>query len=231
MEKDSIIRKSKSPWSSPVILVKKKNGKFRFCVDFRKLNNVTKKDTYPLPRIDDMLDNLGNAQWFMSLDLTSGYWQVEVKKEDKEKTAFITKYSLYEFNVMPFGLCNAPSTFQRLMDVVLRPVLWKKAIVYIDDINIYSISFEQHILDVQEVFELIRQANLRINPEKYHFCTNEMQFLGHIVGIDGIKPDPQKVDKLNNLPPPKTITQLRAFLGLASYYRRFIEGFSTKAGP
>ncbi|CAG8700671.1 445_t:CDS:2, partial [Dentiscutata heterogama] len=134
---------------------------------------------------------------FMSLDLTSGYWQVEVKEKDKEKTAFITKYGLYEFNIMPFGLCNIPSIFQRLIDVVLRLVLWKKAMVYIDNINIYFISFEQHILDIQEV----------------------------------IKPDPQKVNKLNNLPPPKTINQLRAFLDLASYYRCFIEGFSTKAGP
>jgi hypothetical protein len=231
MEKEGIIRPSKSPWSSPVVLVVKKNGKLRFCVDYRKLNNHTKKDTYPLPRIDEMLDALGKAKWFTSLDLTSGYWQVQVKEEDKEKTAFITKFGLYEFNVMPFGLCNAPATFQRLMEKVLQPVLWKKAMVYIDDVNIYSETFEQHIEDLKEVFKLIKDANLRINPEKCHFGTNQMQFLGHVIGCDGIKPDPQKVDKLNNLIPPRNITELRAFLGLASYYRRFIENFSKKAAP
>ena len=160
MEKDGLIRKSESSWSSPVVLVKKKNGKLWFCVDYRKLNSITKKDTYPLPCIDEMLDNLGKAKWFTSLDLTSGYWQVQVKEEDKEKTAFITKYSLYEFNVMPFGLCNAPSTFQRLMDIVLSSVLWKYAMVYIDDVNIYSESFEQHLEHLNEVFKLIKKANL-----------------------------------------------------------------------
>ena len=231
MEKDRIIRKPESSWNSPVVLVKKKNGKLQFCVNYRKLNSITKKDTYSLSHIDEILDNLRKAKWFTSLDLTSGYWQVQVKEEDKEKTAFITKYGLYEFNVMPFGLCNAPSTFQRLMDVVLSSVLWKYAMVYIDDVNIYSESFEQHLEHLNEVFKLIKKANLRINPEKYHFCTNKMQFLGHIVGIDRIKPDLQKVEKLEKLPSPKNITQLRAFIGLASYYRRFIEGFTKKAVP
>ena len=132
---------------------------------------------------------------------------------------------------MLFELCNALLTFQRLMDVVLSSVLWKYAMVYIDDVNIYSESFEQHLEHLNEVFKLIKKANLRINPEKCHFCTNEMQFLGHIVGIDGIKPDPQKVEKLEKLPSPKNITQLRAFIGLASYYRRFIKGFAKKAVP
>ncbi|CAG8466715.1 10092_t:CDS:1 [Racocetra fulgida] len=231
MEKEGIIQKSRSPWSSPIVLIKKKNKKLRFCVDYRKLNSITKKDTYLLPYIDEMLDNLEKAKWFISLDLTSGYWQVEVKEENKEKTAFITKFSLYEFNIMLFRLCNAPSTFQRLMDVVLEPALWKYAMVYIDDVNIYSETFEKHIEHLKSVFALIKNTNLRINPEKCHFCTNEMQFSEHIVNINRIKPNPQKVEKLEKLPSPKTITQLRVFIGLASYYCQFIENFAKKAAP
>ena len=136
--KNGLIKPSTSPWASPVTLVKKKNGKWRFCVDYRKLNNVTKKDRYPLPLINEIIDRLGGSKWFTSIDLASGYWQVEVAEEDKEKTAFITKYGLFEYNVMPFGLCNAPATFQRLMNTALGDILWKFVMDYIDDISIYS---------------------------------------------------------------------------------------------
>ena len=136
----NLIRPSKSPWASPVVLVKKKNRKMRFCVDYRKLNAVTKKDKYPLPLINEIIDHLNGAKWFTSIDLASDYWQVELKEKNKEKSASITKYGLYEYNIMPFGLCNAPATFQRLMNTVLDGTLWKFTMDYIDDINIYSTS-------------------------------------------------------------------------------------------
>ena len=134
-----------SPWTSPVVVVEKKNGKLRFCVDFRKLNNVIKKDNYPLPRIDDMLETLSNSEWYSSLDMASGFWQVEMEPEDREKTAFITKFGTYKFTVMPFGLCNAPATFQRLMDTVLREILWHFVVVYIDDVNVGSRTFPEYL--------------------------------------------------------------------------------------
>ena len=149
----------------------------RFCVDYRKLNTVTKKDKYPLPLIDEIIDNLHGAQWFTSIDLASGYWQVELEEKDKEKSAFITKYGLYEYNIMPFGLCNAPATFQRLMNTVLDGTLWKFTMDYIDDINIYSKSWDEHLIHVDEVLKRLRKAGLMINPNKCHFGTQKLQFL------------------------------------------------------
>ncbi|GES85289.1 KRAB-A domain-containing protein [Rhizophagus clarus] len=227
----NIIRPSTSEWASPVILVPKKNGKLRFCVDYRQLNKVTKKDNYSLPRTDEIFDSLGKAQWFTSLDLASGYWQVEMKEEDKSKTAFITRNGMYEFNVMPFGLCNAPGTFQRCMDNILKDMLWKNTMVYLDDVNIYSKTFEEHLQHLEEVLKRVEKAGLKINPEKCHFCTQSLQFLGHIVTNKGILPDPSKVDAIKNYSVPKNLTQLRAFLGLASYYRRFIKDFSKISTP
>jgi Reverse transcriptase (RNA-dependent DNA polymerase)/RNase H-like domain found in reverse transcriptase/Spumavirus aspartic protease (A9) len=232
MLKYNIIRPStKSEWASPVILVPKKNGKLRFCVDYRQLNKVTKKDNYPLPRIDEILDSLGNSQWFTSLDLASGYWQVEVREEDKPKTAFISRNGTYEFNVMPFGLSNAPGTFQRLMDSVLGNSLWKHVMVFLDDLNIFSRTFDEHLQHLEDVFQRIEKAGLRINPDKCHFCTQSLQFLGHIITNKGILPDDSKVEAVKNYPVPQNLTQLRAFLGLASYYRRFIKDFSKISTP
>jgi len=152
MMKHKLIRPSNSPWTSPVVLVKKKNGKLRFCVDYRKLNNITKKDAYPLPRIDEMLNTLTESHWFSTLDLASGYWQVAMHPRDKEKTAFVTRYGTYEFNVMPFGLCNAPATFQRLMDRVYDGIAWKFVVVYLDDTIVYSRTFDDHLKHLDEVF-------------------------------------------------------------------------------
>src|SRR5256886_3044175 len=231
MLKKGIIRKSKSPWSSPVVFVPKKGGEIRFCIDYRKLNKVTKKDNHPLPRIDEMLDKFEGSQWFSSIDLASAYWQVEMDERDIEKTAFITSEGLYECLVMPFGLCNAPATFQRLMHEVLGNLIYTKIPVYLDDIIIHSETFEQHLEDIQEVFDRLRDAKLMSKESKCEFCAPEIKFLGHIVGRDGRKVDPDKVEKVKNYPRPENISQLRGFLGLASYYRKFIKDFSMMAKP
>ncbi|GES91988.1 retroviral-like aspartic protease 1 [Rhizophagus clarus] len=231
MLKQDLIRPSSSPWSFPVVIVKKKNGQLRFCVNYKPLNDVTKKDNYPLPRIDEILDSLNGAQWFTTLDLASGYWQIKVKAEDQEKTAFITKFGTYEFKVMPFGLCNAPATFQRTMDRVLGNLKGKFVMVYLDDVIIYSKTFQEHLQHIEEVFDKIRQANLRLKAEKCHFGAKELQFLGHVVGEEGIKPDSEKIDKIVNYPIPVNIRDLRGVLGLFSYYRCFIKNFSQLADP
>src|SRR6059058_1914452 len=231
MLKKGIIRKSKNPWSSPVVFVPKKGGEIRFCIDYRKLNKVTKKDNHPLPRIDEMLDKFEGSQWFSSIDLASAYWQVEMDEKDIEKMAFITSEGLYEFLVMPFGLCNAPVTFQRLMHEVLGNLIYTKAPVYLDDIIIHSKTFEQHLEDIEEVFDKLRNARLMSKKSKCEFCAAEIKFLGQIIGKDGRKVDPNKVEKVKSYSRPENISQLRGFLGLASYYRKFIKDFSKKAKP
>ncbi|EXX64785.1 gag-pol fusion protein [Rhizophagus irregularis DAOM 197198w] len=231
MLEQRLIEPSTSPWSFPVMVVKKKNGKLKFCVNYKPLNNITKKDNYPLPRIDELLDSLQDAQWFTTLDLASGYWQIKVRAEDQEKTAFITKFGTYEFKVMPFGLCNAPATFQRTMDKVLHKIKEKFVLVYLDDVIIYSKTFKDHIQHLKEVLNRIRKANLRLKAEKCHFAAAEHQFLGHVVGKEGVKPDPEKVNKMVNYPEPQNIRELRKVLGLFSYYRRFIKDFAKVADP
>ena len=231
MKEEGIIEPSKSPWASPVVLAPKKDGTIRFCVDYRKLNGMTTRDAYPIPRIDDTLDSLQEAKFISTLDLRSGYWQVEMDKESKEKTAFITHKGLYEFNVMPYGLTNAPATFQRLMDIVLAGLKWQCCLVYIDDIVIYSPNFDQHLIDLKNVFLTLREANLTLKASKCCFCRKEMKYLGHIVTQDGIKPDPALIKAVSDFPIPKTIKDVQSFLGLSGYYRRFIKDYSKIAEP
>ena len=219
MLKQNIISPSDSPWSAPVVVAKKKDGKFRFCVDYRQLNKVTIKDQFPLPRIDDLLDTFGKAKYFTTLDLTCGYWHVEVKPEDRKKTAFITNEGLYEFNVMPFGLTNAPATFQRLMNKIFRSHINKFLVIYLDDTNIFSETFEEHLQHLKITFDIIRKSGLKLHPNKCHFGKTSLAFLGHIIGKNGIQPDPAKIVAVQNFPIPTNLTILRGFLGLASYYR------------
>ena len=198
MMSKQIIKPSTSPWASPIVLVRKKDGTLRFCVDYRKLNALTRKDAYPLPRIDDALDTLAGSKWFTTLDLISGYWQVEVSDEDREKTAFCTPDGLFEFNVMPFGLCNAPATFQRLMDAVLAGLQWNSCLVYLDDVIIPGKDFEDHLQNIRIVLERLRQAGLKLHPNKCYFGKKQVAFLGHIVSEDGVATDPHKTSKVAN---------------------------------
>ena len=231
MLEKNVISRSHSPWSSPVILVRKKDGSLRFCVDYRKINEVTRKDAYPLPRIDDTLDTLAGSSWFTTLDLLSGYWQVDIAESDRDKTAFATREGLFHFNVMPFGLCNAPATFQRLMDMVLAGLLWDVCLVYLDDVIIMGRDFQSHLNNIGMVLERLREAGLKVKPAKCVFFKKEVSFLGHVVSNKGISTDPSKAGKIAHWPTPSTLSQLQQFLGLASYYRRFIRNFATISRP
>ena len=231
MLKADVIRPSQSEWAAPVILVPKKDGTIRFCVDFRALNAVTKKDVYPLPRIDDVIDALAHAKVFSTLDLASGYWQIPVAQDDISKTAFVTRRGLYEFTRMPFGLCNAPSTFQRAMDVMLSGLTWEFCLVYIDDIIVYSANFEQHLKHLGQVFDRVRAAGYHLRRDKCHFFCSRVLYLGHLIGADGVGPDPSKIAALKKLQGPRDAHEIRQFLGLTGYYRRFVKDYAKTAKP
>lgn len=231
MLKTGVITPSKSPWASGIVLVKKSDNSWRFCVDYRKLNEVTIKDSYPLPRIDDSLDTLRGSSWFSVLDLQSGYWQVEVDPQDREKTAFVTTSGLYEFQSMPFGLCNAAATFERLMECILRDEQWHTCLIYVDDIIIFANSFEQHLERLDVILEKIKAAGLKISPKKCKLLQPQVKFLGHLVQEKGISPDPAKTKMVDTWPQPKCVREVRSFLGTVSYYRKFIRGFATIAKP
>ncbi|XP_057416627.1 uncharacterized protein LOC130711144 [Lotus japonicus] len=225
------IRPSSSPWGAPVLFVKKKDGTMRLCIDYRQLNKVTIKNKYPLPRIDDLFDQLQGAQCFSKIDLRSGYHQLKIKKEDVPKTAFRTRYGHYEFLVMSFGLTNAPAAFMDLMNRVFKPFLDHFVIVFIDDILVYSKGKEEHEEHLRLVLQTLREKQLFAKFSKCEFWLDTVAFLGHVVSKDGISVDPSKVEAVQNWPRPTTVKEIRSFLGLAGYYRRFVKDFSKLASP
>lgn len=228
-----IAQRSTSVWNSPVILVKKKDGSWRFAVDYRKLNKVTKPISQPLPRLEDVFDSLGEskATVFSTLDLNSAYFQMELDPETREKSAFVTHEGVFEFLRMPFGLRNAPMSFQLLMSHVLKGQNWKFVLVYIDDILVFSKDFDTHMQHLNEVFQRLREANLTLKPSKCQFGVNKVMFLGHILSANGVNTDPSKIDKIQNFPVPATQKELRGFLGLCNYYRRFVKDIGKITAP
>ncbi|KAG8472826.1 hypothetical protein CXB51_034699 [Gossypium anomalum] len=225
------VRPSFSPWGAFVLFVKKKDGSMRLCVDYQQLNKVTIKNKYPLPRIDDLFDQLKGATWFSKIDLRSGYYQLRVKESNVPKTAFRTRYGHYEFLVMPFGLTNAPAVFMDLMNIIFRPYLDKFVVVFIDDILIYSKDETEHAEHLRIVLQTLRNKQLYVKFSKSEFWLREVGFLGHIVSGDGIRVDPSKISAIVDWKPPKNVTEVRSFLRLAGYYRRFVNRFSIIAAP
>ena len=238
MLRKGIIEHSDSPWCAPVVLVKKKDGDWRFCVDYRRLNDVTVKDAYPLPRIADALSRLEGSTYFSIMDLQSGYHQVPLKDADRKKSAFITADGLFQFKVMPFGLTNAPGTFQRAMDLILAGLRWSSCLVYLDDVVVYSHTLEQHLDRLKLVLNCLAKAGLKLKWSKCRFAETSLRVLGHIVSKSGISPDPEKLLAVNEFPSPTLgrnhgdqVKRIQSFLGLCSYYRRHIRNFAMIARP
>ena len=232
MKKMGVIEPSESPWAAPVVLVRKRDGSLRYCIDYRRLNTVTQKDSYPLPNMQDCLDSLEGASFFSTMDLSSGYWQVKLTEDAKDKTSFYgAGGGLWRFTVMPFGLCNAPATFERLMERVLGQLQWQIFLCYLDDILIFSRSVDRHLEDLRTVFQRLRKANLKLKPKKCHFFQREVAFLGHVVSAEGVRTDPGKIQRIKECSVPTDIHGVRSAMGLFSYYQRFIPGFSEIARP
>ena len=231
LQSQGTTRPSNSPWAVPLVFVRKRDGSVRPCVDFRQLNDRTKKDAFPIPRTQDCLDALEGSVFFSTLDITSAYNQIPIRDEDIPKTAFVTKYGLYEFITMPFGLCNAPATFQRLMEIALGGLQWSTCLIYLDDVTVFSKTFREHLSRLEQVLERIHSAGLKLKPRKCHLFESEVTFLGHVLSQDGLRPNPDNIQKLMDWPVPGNVTEVRGFLGLGNYYHRFVHNYSQIAQP
>lgn len=224
-----IIEPSSSPWSSPVLIIPKSDGSKRFCVDYRKLNSITETEHWPIPRIHDIFDSLAGSEWFTTIDLKSGYWQIAMDKESIEKTAFSTPDGHYQFKRMPFGLKNAPADFSRIMYQVLGNLNYVK--IYLDDITIHSKSLDQHVKHIQEVCKRLKRANLKINIKKCEWCAKEIKLLGHIISKNNVLMDPKKISAIKDRQVPKCVKDIQIFLGICGYYRRFIKDYAEMTVP
>lgn len=227
----NIIRESESPFASPIVVVKKKNGSIRLCIDYRKLNNQTIKDAYALPNIEETFSALTGSKWFSVMDLKSGYYQVEVEEEDKYKTAFVTPMGFWEFNRMPQGVTNAPSTFQRVMEKCVGSLHLKEVLVFLDDLIVFSSSLEEHEERLMKVLSKLKEFGLKLSPDKCRFFMKSVKYLGHIVSENGVETDPDKISALTTWPKPTNISELKSFLGFTGYYRRFVKDYSKIARP
>jgi hypothetical protein len=226
------IRPSHSPWSNAIVLAKKKGGGLRFCIDFRRLNARTKKDAYPLPRINESLESLAGAKYFTCLDLKAGFWQARLTPRTCKYTAFTAGHlGFYEFTRMPFGLCNAPATFQRLMQNCLGELNLNYCLIYLDDIVIFSRTARGHIQRLRVVLERLREHGFKLKPQKCNLFCSEVEYLGHLVTAAGAKPSARNIAAIVGVPVPATVTDVRSFLGLANHYRRFVKGFAKIARP
>ncbi len=222
---------STGPWAGPVVIVNKPGSDPRFCVDFRGINQVTQKDSYPLQCVDNSLDFLARGKFITKQDLARGYWQVTIAEESRPKTAFISHCGLFQFRVLPFGLCNAPAAFQRLMNTVLAGLVYKTCAVYLDDIVVASPTFEQHLTDLEEVLNRLKAAGLSLKLKKCQFCLSELTFLGYRITPSGIKPDGDKIKAVMEFQTPSTVKHVRQFLGLTGYYRCFVQNYAHYVEP
>ena len=226
------IEQCASPWAAPVVLVRKKDGTTRFCIDYRGLNAVTRKVAYLMPRVDECLESMAGCKWFTGLDLKSGYWQIDIEEQDRPKSAFRTRSGQYRWKVMPFGLINAPATFQRLMDTVLMGLTPEFAMVYVDDIIIYTRGdFGEHVAHIERILKALGSAGLQLSLAKCQFAMSRLAYLGHIVSGKGIETDPKKVESILRMKEPRNQHEIKSFLGGTGYYRRFIRGFAELALP